>query len=133
MLDAIINEADISFSDNHADEHGKEAFYKYLQENGIDFNDVDSETHLPIYLMKVIRNDPVEYNRFNNVIYQLNKEEKITITDAMNYLVDDWIDPPMLLKCLDEMNYYMLINALKIKYPFAKFSTKDSGMDEFFL
>lgn len=132
-MDEKISENSLLFNENHVDEHGKEAFYRYLKDNGIDFDEVDSETHLPVYLMKVIKNEPVEYNRFNNVIHQMNKEEKISITDAMNYLVDDWIDPPMLLKCLDEMNYYMLINSLKQKYPFAKFASQDSGMDEFFL
>ena len=58
------------------------------------------------------------------------KDNKINITDAMIYLVDDWLEPQVLLKCLDEMNYYTLTTSMKSKH---QLLNKNTGMDEFLI
>lgn len=126
----MIDDENLLFNEDHIQEQTKEAFYKYMKMYGIDFDDVDSCSHLPNYLIKVIKNEPAEYNKFNNVLYKLNKENKISISDAMIYLVDDWLEPQVLLKCLDEMNYYMLTTNMKSRY---QILTKNTGMDEFLI
>jgi len=127
----MIDEENLLFNDDHVQEQTKDAFYMYMKHYGIDFSDVDPISKLPVYLIKVMKNEPVEYNKFNNVLYRLNKDNKINITDAITYLVDDWVDPQVLLKCLDEMNYYTLTVNLKSKYQ--SLNKTDSGMDDFLI
>ena len=126
----MIDDENLLFNEDHIQEQTKEAFYKYMKMAGIDFDDVDPCSHLPNYLIKVIKNEPTEYNKFNNVLYKLNKDNKINITDAMIYLVDDWLEPQVLLKCLDEMNYYTLTTSMKSKH---QMLNKNTGMDEFLI
>ena len=125
----MIDNENLLFNDDHEMEQTKESFYTYLKRAGIDFDEIDEETQLPVYLVKVIKNEPVEYNKFNNVLYLLNKENKINIADAMVYLVDDWLEPQVLLKCLDEMNNYTLAANMKKRY----LIDKKTGMDEFLI
>ena len=127
----MIDEENLLFNDDHVQEQTKDAFYMYMKHYGIDFSDVDPISKLPVYLIKVMKNEPVEYNKFNNVLYRLNKDNKINITDAITYLVDDWVDPQVLLKCLDEMNYYTLTVNLKSKYQ--SLNKTDSIMDDFLI
>jgi hypothetical protein len=127
----MIDEENLLFNDDHVQEQTKDAFYMYMKHYGIDFSDVDPISKLPVYLIKVMKNEPVEYNKFNNVLYRLNKDNKINITDAITYLVDDWVDPQVLLKCLDEMNYYTLTVNLKSKYQ--SLNKTDSSMDDFLI
>ena len=81
-------------------------------------------------MIKVIKNEPKEYNKFNNVLYKLNKDKIVTIVDSMAYLVEDWFEPNILIKCLDEMNYYSLMNGLKKKYLVDRSS---SDLENFFV
>lgn len=127
----MIDEENLLFNDDHVQEQTKDAFYMYMKHYGIDFSNVDPISKLPVYLIKVMKNEPVEYNKFNNVLYRLNKDNKINITDAITYLVDDWVDPQVLLKCLDEMNYYTLTVNLKSKYQ--SLNKTDSSMDDFLI
>lgn len=106
----------LEFSDDRTAFETKEQLYGYFKLNGFDMEDVDQETKLPKFLMKVIKNETAEYNKFNNILYKLNKENKINIIDSMAYLVEDWLEPNYALKCLDEMNYYSLMNSLKSKH-----------------
>lgn len=106
----------LEFSDDRTAFETKEQLYGYFKLNGFDMEDIDQETKLPKFLMKVIKNETVEYNKFNNILYKLNKENKINIIDSMAYLVEDWLEPNNALKCLDEMNYYSLMNSLKSKH-----------------
>lgn len=106
----------LEFSDDRTAFETKEQLYGYFKLNGFDMEDIDQETKLPKFLMKVIKNETVEYNKFNNILYKLNKENKINIIDSMAYLVEDWLEPNYALKCLDEMNYYSLMNSLKSKH-----------------
>lgn len=101
--------------DNNAFET-KEQMYEYFNINGFNINDIDPINRLPKFLNRVIKNEPIEYNKFNNILYKLNKENKISIIDCVSYIVEDWVEPNIALKCLDEMNYYSLMNSLKSKH-----------------
>lgn len=94
----------------------KEQLYKFFKTQGIDFDDIDEESRLPKFLNKVLKNESAEYNKFNNILYKLHKENKIKIIDSVGFLVEDWLEPTPAIKCLDEMNYYSLMNGLKEKY-----------------
>ena len=126
----MINESDLLIKEDMVESENKESFYKRLKDAGIDFDDIDSETRLPKYMIKVIKNEPKEYNKFNNILYKLNKEKIIAIVDSMAYLVEDWFEPNVLIKCLDEMNYYSLMNGLKKKYKVGKTT---SDLESFFI
>lgn len=126
----MINESDLLIKEDMVESENKDSFYKRLKEAGIDFEDIDSETRLPKYMIKVIKNEPKEYNKFNNILYKLNKDKIIAIVDSMAYLVEDWFEPNVLIKCLDEMNYYSLMNGLKKKYKVGKTT---SDLESFFI
>lgn len=126
----MINESDLLTKEDMVESENKDSFYKRLKEAGIDFDDIDSETRLPKYMIKVIKNEPKEYNKFNNILYKMNKEKIIAIVDSMAYLVEDWFEPNVLIKCLDEMNYYSLMNGLKKKYKVGKTT---SDLESFFI
>lgn len=126
----MINESDLLIKEDMVESENKDSFYKRLKDAGIDFDDIDSETRLPKYMIKVIKNEPKEYNKFNNILYKLNKEKIIAIVDSMAYLVEDWFEPNVLIKCLDEMNYYSLMNGLKKKYKVGKTT---SDLENFFI
>ena len=133
----MINVSDLSVNEEVTESESKDSFYKRLKAAGIDFDDIDSDSRLPKYMIKVIKNEPKEYNKFNNVLYKLNKDKIVTIVDSMAYLVEDWFEPNILIKCLDEMNYYSLMNGLKKKYLVDRSSSdlldKKTGMDEFLI
>lgn len=126
----MINESDLLIKEDMVESENKDSFYKRLKEAGIDFDDIDSEIRLPKYMIKVIKNEPKEYNKFNNILYKLNKDKIIAIVDSMAYLVEDWFEPNVLIKCLDEMNYYSLMNGLKKKYKVGK---TISDLESFFI
>ena len=126
----MINESDLLIKEDMVESENKDSFYKRLKEAGIDFDDIDSEIRLPKYMIKVIKNEPKEYNKFNNILYKLNKDKIIAIVDSMAYLVEDWFEPNVLIKCLDEMNYYSLMNGLKKKYKVGK---TISDLENFFI
>jgi stage III sporulation protein SpoIIIAA len=126
----MINVSDLSVNEEVTESESKDSFYKRLKAAGIDFDDIDSDSRLPKYMIKVIKNEPKEYNKFNNVLYKLNKDKIVTIVDSMAYLVEDWFEPNVLIKCLDEMNYYSLMNGLKKKYLIDRSS---SDLENFFV
>ena len=126
----MVDVSDLSVNEEATDSEGKDSFYRRLKDAGIDFDDIDFDSRLPKYMIKVIKNEPKEYNKFNNVIYKLNKDKIVTIVDSMAYLVEDWFEPSTLIKCLDEMNYYSLINGLKKKYLVDRSS---SDLEHFFV
>ena len=125
----MIDNENLMFNDDHEIEQTKDSFYKYMKKAGIDFDIIDPDSQLPDYLVRVIKNEPAEYNKFNNVLYTLNKENKISLADAMIYLVDDWLEPQVLLKCLDEINSYTLTTSMKKRF----LLDKKTGMDEFLI
>ena len=125
----MIDNENLLFNDDHEIEQTKDSFYKYMKKAGIDFDIIDPDSQLPDYLVRVIKNEPAEYNKFNNVLYTLNKENKISLADAMIYLIDDWLEPQVLLKCLDEINSYTLATSMKKRY----LLDKKTGMDEFLI
>ena len=102
----MINEEDILITEDLLQIGTKTYFYKVMKDNGIDFDDIDGVSRIPVYMIRVIKNEPAEYNKFNNILYKLNKEKLIPIADAMTYLVEDWFEPQIVIKCLDELNYY---------------------------
>lgn len=126
----MINVSDLSVNEEVTESESKDSFYKRLKAAGIDFDDIDSDSRLPKYMIKVIKNEPKEYNKFNNVLYKLNKDKIVTIVDSMAYLVEDWFEPNILIKCLDEMNYYSLMHGLKKKYLVDRSS---SDLENFFV
>lgn len=126
----MINEEDILITEDLLQIGTKAYFYKVMKDNGIDFDDIDGVSKIPVYMIRVIKNEPVEYNKFNNILYKLNKEKLIPIADAMTYLVEDWFEPQIVIKCLDELNYYSLMNALKEKYNINK---SKSSLNDFFV
>lgn len=126
----MINVSDLSVNEEVTESESKDSFYKRLKAAGIDFDDIDSDSRLPKYMIKVIKNEPKEYNKFNNVLYKLNKDKIVNIVDSMAYLVEDWFEPNILIKCLDEMNYYSLMNGLKKKYLVDRSS---SDLENFFV
>ena len=126
----MINVSDLSVNEEVTESESKDSFYKRLKAAGIDVDDIDSDSRLPKYMIKVIKNEPKEYNKFNNVLYKLNKDKIVTIVDSMAYLVEDWFEPNILIKCLDEMNYYSLMNGLKKKYLVDRSS---SDLENFFV
>lgn len=126
----MINVSDLSVNEEVTESESKDSFYKRLKAAGIDFDDIDSDSRLPKYMIKVIKNEPKEYNKFNNVLYKLNKDKIVSIVDSMAYLVEDWFEPNILIKCLDEMNYYSLMNGLKKKYLVDRSS---SDLENFFV
>ena len=126
----MINEEDILITEDLLQIGTKTYFYKVMKDNGIDFDDIDGVSRIPVYMIRVIKNEPAEYNKFNNILYKLNKEKLIPIADAMTYLVEDWFEPQIVIKCLDELNYYSLMNALKEKYNINK---SKSSLNDFFV
>ncbi len=107
----------------------KDNFFKYLKENGIDFDDIDEAERMPKFMINVIKNEPYEFTKFNNIIYKLNKTNMISIIDSMTYLVDDWFEPQIVLKCLDELNRHSLETLLKKKHNL----NKNTGLDDIFV
>ena len=126
----MINEEDILITEDLLQIGTKAYFYKVMKDNGIDFDDIDGVSRIPVYMIRVIKNEPAEYNKFNNILYKLNKEKLIPIADALAYLVEDWFEPQIVIKCLDELNYYTLMNALKEKYNINK---SKSSLNDFFV
>lgn len=107
----------------------KDNFFKYLKENGIDFDDIDEAERMPKFMINVIKNEPYEFTKFNNIIYKLNKTNMISIIDSMTYLVDDWFEPQIVLKCLDELNRHSLETLLKKKHNL----NKNTGLEDIFV
>lgn len=116
---------DISVLEENAN---KKNFYDYMKKNGLDFDDVDEVSKLPKFIVEMSKNIDT-FNHFNNVLYKLNKENKINIVDSMIILVTDYLEPNQVKKLLDEMNFYLLTNELKKRYKIGKI---DTGMFEFF-
>ena len=76
----MVNVSDLSVNEEATESEGKDSFYRRLKDAGIDFDDIDFDSRLPKYMIKVIKNEPKEYNKFNNVIYKLNKDKIVTGT-----------------------------------------------------
>ena len=53
----------------------------------------------------------------------------INILDSIAYIEDDWLESAVLLKCLDELNYFSLRSELKKKY---KITPEQSGLESLF-
>lgn len=96
----------------------KDKFLSILAQNGFDFNDVDDATRLPKSLLPVISNNegPEPFNKFNLCLSNMNKNNEVNILDAVSFLVNDYLEAPIALKCLDEMNFIALKNELQKKY-----------------
>lgn len=126
----MIQEEDLLFKEDHIQSESKETFYEYMKANGIDFDDIDPDDRMPKFMVKVIKNEPAEYNKFNNVIYKLNKNNQVSIIDAIVYIIEDWLEPTILIKCLDELNFYTLSNALRNKHNLNRLLS--SGLNDIF-
>ena len=76
----MINVSDLSVNEEVTESESKDSFYKRLKAAGIDFDDIDSDSRLPKYMLKVIKNEPKEYNKVNNVLYKLNKDRLLLLS-----------------------------------------------------
>lgn len=103
----------------------KENFYNLLSTEGFDFSDIDYSTKLPKSLIPVIDNETEPFNKFNVCLADLHKNKLVNILDAVSFLVNDYLEATIALKCLDEMNYISLTNELK-----KKFNIKNKEEDE---
>lgn len=98
------------------DEYTKSIFYKFMKQNGIDFEDIDDATRLPKALVPVVNGKEKEFIRFNLVIYNLHKENKVNIVDALLTLMEDYFDHSEIEQIIDEQNKFILRNQLKQKF-----------------
>lgn len=126
----MIEEENILYKEDHIQSETKESFYEYMKQYGIDFDEIDPDDKLPVFIVKVIKNDPVAYTKFNNVIYKMNKNNEVSIIDAMVYIVEDWLEANVLLKCLDELNTHTLTNSLRNKHNLNRLLS--SGLNDIF-
>lgn len=94
----------------------KEKFFSLLAADGFDFSDIDDATRLPKSLIPVIANDTEPFNKFNICLSKLHKFKVINILDAVSFLISDYLEAPIALKCLDEMNYITVKNELQKKF-----------------
>lgn len=126
----MIEEKKLLFDEDYLQNSSKENFYLYLEKKGIDFNDIDAETKLPKFMVKVLKNELSEYTKFNNLLYVLDKENKVSLYEAICYLIEDWFEPNIIFKCLDEMNYLILKNKCIKNNP--KLNNLISNLDNIF-
>ena len=47
---------------------------------------------------------------------KFHKENEVNILDSVCFLVSDYLDAPIALKCLDEMNFIMVKNELQKRF-----------------
>ena len=104
----------------------KEKFFNLLAKNGFDFSDIDDATHLPKSLLPVMANDTEPFNKFNICLSNFNKDKEVNILDPVCFLVSDYLDAPIALKCLDEMNFIAVKNELQKRF---KIKSQEKGQD----
>ena len=123
-LDALISD---DYTDTALNKKSyKEKFFNLLAKNGFDFSDIDDATHLPKSLLPVMANDTEPFNKFNICLSNLNKDKEVNILDAVCFLVSDYLDAPIALKCLDEMNFIAVKNELQKRF---KIKSQEKGQD----
>lgn len=83
-----------------------------LKEGGFDFEDIDEDERLPKSLIPVLANEPEAFYKFNALLSTLHKEREINIVDAVCVLEHDLLKAEDVLKCLDELNYYIVTQEL---------------------
>lgn len=109
----------------------KDKFFKIMRNNGFDFSDIDEATKLPKFLIAVIDNDTEPFNKFNILLSKLHKNKEINILEALSILVEDYLEPTMALKCLDELNYVALTTELKSKFKIKPNAKQDLSILDF--
>jgi len=123
-LDALISD---DYTDTALNKKSyKEKFFNLLAKNGFDFSDIDDATHLPKSLLPVMANDTEPFNKFNICLSNFNKDKEVNILDAVCFLVSDYLDAPIALKCLDEMNFIAVKNELQKRF---KIKSQEKGQD----
>ncbi len=94
----------------------KTKFYNLMKEKGFDFTDIDDASRLPKSLIPVIQNDTDAFAAFNQALSDLNKTRQVPVADAVTYLISDFLEVPIALKCLNELNYYAVKTELLKRY-----------------
>lgn len=94
----------------------KTNFYNLMKEKGFDFTDIDDASRLPKSLIPVIQNDTDAFAAFNQALSDLNKSRQVLVADAATYLISDFLEVPIALKCLNELNYYAVKTELLKRY-----------------
>jgi hypothetical protein len=87
-----------------------------MKEKGFDFTDIDDASMLPKSLIPVIQNDTDAFAAFNQALSDLNKSRQVPVADAVTYLISDFLEVPIALKCLNELNYYAVKTELLKRY-----------------
>jgi hypothetical protein len=109
----------------------KEKFFKVMRLNGFDFSDIDETTKLPKFLIPVIDNVTEDFNKFNILLAKLHKNKEVNILEALSILVEDYLEPTLALKCLDELNYVALTTELKEKFKIKSAEKQDLSILDF--
>lgn len=94
----------------------KTNFYNLMKEKGFDFTVIDDASRLPKSLIPVIQNDTDAFAAFNQALSDLNKSRQVLVADAVTYLISDFLEVPIALKCLNELNYYAVKTELLKRY-----------------
>lgn len=112
----------MSFLDSLVDDttlekkHKKEKFYEIMKKDGFDFDDIEETSKLPNFLIKVIHRELAPLAAFNAELMKLNREKIVNISDAIVYLITDYLEPEIALNCLDESNFCTIRTQLYERY-----------------
>lgn len=94
----------------------KTKFYNLMKERGFDLSDIDDASRLPKTLIPVIQNNTDAFAAFNQALADLNRKKLVPVADSVTYLITDFLEVPIALKCLDELNYYAVKTELLKRY-----------------
>ncbi|SRR5690554_209472 len=112
----------------------KSSFYNLMKKHGFDFEEVEDDlsvsriAKLPKCLIPVVNNDIEEFHYFNSTLAKLHRDRVISILDVVLYLVNDFFEPSIVLRCLDEVNFYLLKNEMQSRY---KIGIEENELTEF--
>lgn len=85
---------------------GKKKFFKLIEDENIDLGKV---------VLKQ-KSSNVHFHKFNLIIRNLYKEQKLTFIDIVNYLFEDMFTEKEVMDCFSESNKYYLRRELGEKY-----------------
>lgn len=114
FFDTLI--ADCDDSQTLERKQNKTNFYKLMAEHGFDLADIDETTRLPKSLIPVTQNNVDAFAAFNQALSDLNKQKLVPLADSVTYLISDFLEAPVVLRCLDELNYYAVRTELMKRY-----------------
>ena len=122
----LIDTEEVSRNDRIQD---KATFYTAMKGYGFDFDDIDKTTKLPKSLIPVVNGEFEPFVKFNNAIMSIHRNKKVSITDAIVYLTEDYFEPKQILKLLQTVNLNYLQNDLRAKYKINKEEVVNKFLD----